>query len=707
MAKIRVYELARDLGLDSKEVLARALDLGLEVKTASSGLDEAGAEQVKQSFSGDAADSSEDAVAQTPEPVAASEPAEVKEPEPAVEEVVAPPSDPEPATDPAEAVEERSPAEEGTEEGEGDVGIADVHLGMSVEEYAAAIGQPASEIVKGLLTRGMPVGATAPMPEDLMEEIAEGFGVIVDISEPPAAEPVKVVADRPTFDDDESDLSSRPPVVTVMGHVDHGKTTVLDSIRKTNVVGGEEGGITQHIGAYQVEVNGRKITFIDTPGHEAFTALRARGANITDIVVLVVAADDGVMPQTIEAISHAKAAGVKMVVAINKMDTPGADPLRVRTELTQHEVITEELGGDIPSVEVSAVNGTGIDDLLEIIDLIAQLEDFKANAKAPASGVVVEAQMEKGRGPVASVIVQRGTLSQGDAFVAGPVAGRVRAMMDESGARLKKAAPATPVQIMGWAEVPAAGDYFEVVKNDKEARSIADERTTAIRDVEQAIPTARERLEGLLEQLRSEDATLRVIIKADAQGSLEALRESIGKIEREGGKIEIVHGAVGGINENDVTLADVTDAVIVGFNVRPEANARRTAEREGIQIRTYGIIYELLDEIEKLLVGQLAPDELEVVLGNAEVRAVFKVPRAGSVAGCYVTEGVVQRGAKARLLRNGVVVYTGVVDSLKRFKDDAREVAAGFECGIGLANFNDVKEGDEIEVFEIREVART
>jgi translation initiation factor IF-2 len=702
VAKTRVYELARDLGLDSKEVLDQAIELGLEVKTASSGLDETEVELVRLALSGEEAGSEavagEDGQAAT---VAAAQPE--PEPEPA-------PSQPAPTAEtPAqEPTAEEAPAEEPpAEDTTADVGIAEVTPGMSVEEFAEAIGQPSSEVVKALLVRGRPVGATAVMPEDLMEEVAEGFDVIVEIAEPAAAEPEPVVAARPTFDDAEADLTSRPPVVTVMGHVDHGKTTLLDSIRKTNVVGGEEGGITQHIGAYQVDVDGRKITFIDTPGHEAFTALRARGANITDIVILVVAADDGVMPQTIEAISHAKAAGVKMVVAINKIDTPGADPLRVRTELTEHGVITEELGGDIPSVEASAVTGEGVTDLLEMIDLIAQLEDFKANAQATASGVVVEAQMEKGKGPVASVIVQRGTLNQGDAFVAGPVSGRVRAMSDDTGQRLKSAGPATPVQIMGWVDVPAAGDFFEVVKGDKEARGIADERMTAIKEVEQAIPTARERLEGLLEQLRSEDALLRLIIKADAQGSLEALRESIGKIEREGGSIEIVHGAVGGINENDVTLADVTESVIIGFNVRPETNARRLAEETGIEIRTYGIIYELLDDIEQLLVGQLAPEEQEVVLGTAEVRAVFKVPRAGSVAGCYVTEGVVQRGARARLLRNGVVTYTGTVDSLKRFKDDVREVAQGFECGIGLANFNDVKEGDLIELYEIREIART
>ncbi len=698
MAKTRVYELARDLGVDSKEVLEQAIELGLEVKTASSGLDEAEVELVTLALadggSGEAAKSAE------PEP-ADGTPAEPES------EAEAPRAEPEPEAEPRPEPEAPEGGEE-PETTEDDVQLAEVEAGMSVEEFAAAIGQPASEVVRALLTRGRPVGATAAMPEDLMEEVAEGFGVIVEVREPSAvAEEAPAVAEQPTFDDAEEDLKPRPPVVAVMGHVDHGKTTLLDRIRKANVAAGEEGGITQHIGAYQVDVEGRKITFIDTPGHEAFTALRARGANITDIVVLVVAADDGVMPQTIEAISHSKAAGVRMVVAINKMDAPGADPLRVRTELTEHGVITEELGGDIPSVEVSALTGEGVQDLLEIIDLVAQLEDYKANPKAPASGVVVEAQLERGRGPVATVIVQRGTLKQGDAFVAGPVAGRVRAMTDDTGARLKQAGPSTPVQIMGWEDVPAAGDFFEVVKNEKEARAIAQERLEAIRQQEQTIPTARERLESLLEQLRSEDATLRVIVKADAQGSLEALRESIAKIEREGGKIEIAHGAVGGINENDVNLADVTESVIVGFNVRPEPGARRAAERLGIEIRTYGVIYELLDDIEQLLVGQLAPEEQEVVLGTAEVRAVFRVPRVGAVAGCYVTEGVVQRGARARLLRAGVVTYDGTIDSLKRFKDDVREVAQGFECGIGLANFNDIKEGDLIEVYEIREIART
>jgi translation initiation factor IF-2 len=389
------------------------------------------------------------------------------------------------------------------------------------------------------------------------------------------------------------------------------------------------------------------------------------------------------------------------------MDLPGADPGRVRTELTNHDVITEDLGGDVPSVELSATTGQGVDELLEVIDLIAQLEDYRANRHAPASGVVVEAQLERGRGPVASVIVQRGTLHQGDAFVAGHVSGRARALMDDQGAPIKSAGPSEPVQIMGWDDVPSAGDYFEAMESDRDARRVADLRQEAMRAEAHVAPSARDRLQGLLEHLRSEDAMLNVIVKADTQGSLEALRDSIAKIEREGGRIQIVHTGVGGINENDVTLAEVTESVIVGFNVRPEPKARKAAEEAGIEIRTYGVIYELLDEIEQLLVGQLAPDQLEQVLGTAEVRATFKVPRIGAVAGCYVTEGVVQRGARARLLRDGVVIHDGVVGSLRRFKDDVREVASGFECGIGFESYNDVKEGDLIEVYVIREVART
>jgi translation initiation factor IF-2 len=690
---MRVYELARELGVDSKEVLAQAQELGLDLKTASSGIGHEGADLLRLAFSSEA--EVPDAIAG--ETLAAPEEATAVMPGSAEEPVVG-----QPATELSIVEGLLVPATEAAEPAE--VSIAVIREGASVAEFAEAIGQPVGEIVETLLNKGIPAGAGQQMPTDLIDEIAEGFGYIVDIEE---TVPAPAVAVQPEFEDDEADLAPRPPVVTVMGHVDHGKTTLLDTIRKAHVVEDEEGGITQHIGAYQVDVNDRLITFIDTPGHEAFTALRARGANITDIVVLVVAADDGVMPQTVEAVSHANAAGVKMIVAINKMDVPGADPLRVRTELTNHGVVTEELGGDVPSVEVSALNGEGVNDLLEVIDLIAQLEDFRANPKPSATGVVVEAQLEVGRGPVATVIVQRGTLRQGDAFVAGPISGRARALMNDQGDRVESARPSDPVQIMGWDDVPAAGDFFEVQESDREARKLAAERQEDERVEAHAAPSARDRLQGLLEQLRSEDATLNIIVKADAQGSLEALRESIAKIEREGGKIQIVHTAVGGISENDVTLAEVTDAVIVGFNVRPEPKARRAAEAGGVEIRTYGIIYELLDEIEQMLVGQLAPDEEEVILGTAEVRATFKVPRSGTVAGCYVIEGVVQRGAKARLLRDGVVIHDGVISSLKRFKDDVREVQSGFECGMGFEDYNDIKDGDHIEVYVVREVART
>jgi translation initiation factor IF-2 len=672
---MRVYELARSLGVDSKEVLVMCEELEIDVKTASSGLSDEATELLRLAFS--PADES-------------------PQQEESVEETTAKETAVEADGAEAAAEEEAEPSQE--------IRLVSVNEGATVAELAEAIGQPVGEIVKALLDQGVPAGAEQQMPAELIDSIAESFGHIVEVEALPES---PAVAERPRFDDDESDLAPRPPVVTVMGHVDHGKTTLLDTIRKASVVEGEQGGITQHIGAYQVEVSGHAVTFIDTPGHEAFTALRARGASITDIVVLVVAADDGVMPQTVEAISHAKAAGVKMIVAINKMDVPGADPLRVRTELTNHDVVTEDLGGDVPSVELSALSGDGIDELLEVIDLIAQLEEFTGNPKPSASGVVVEAQLERGRGPVASVIVQRGTLKQGDSFVAGPVAGRARALLSDEGDQIKSAGPSAPVQIMGWEEVPAAGDYFEVMKSDREARKLAAERSEVIRSRSHVAPSARDRLQGLLESLRSEDATLNVIVKADAQGSLEALRESIGKIEREGGKIQIIHTAVGGINENDVSLAEVTESVIVGFNVRPEPKARKLAESAGIEIRTYGIIYELLEEIEQLLVGQLAPDEEEQVLGTAEVRAIFKVPKLGTVAGCYVIEGVVQRGAKARLLRDGVVIHDGVVSSLRRFKDDVREVASGFECGMGFDEYQDLKEGDSIEVYVIREVART
>ena len=676
MAKQRVYELARELGLESKQVLDQAHLLGIEAKTASSSIEDSDADLIRLAFSEVKAATATETEPVAPEPV---------EPEP-VDIAELEPSQPEPVP----------PAPE--------VKVVTLAAGATVAELAEALGESPGEIVKELLTRGVIAGVGQVMPADHLESVAEKFGAIVEI-EQPVVRPL--VREKRQFDDDATALAPRPPVVTVMGHVDHGKTTLLDTIRKSNVVAGEQGGITQHIGAYQVEVGGRRITFIDTPGHEAFTALRARGAEVTDIVVLVVAANDGVMPQTIEAISHAKAAGVKMVVAINKVDLPEADPLRVRTMLTEFEVVTEDLGGDIPAVEVSALTGRGVDNLLEILDLIAQLEDFRANPNAPASGVVIESQLDPGMGPTATLIVQRGTLRLGDALVAGSAAGRVRAMMDHTGQRMQEAGPSGPALVMGWADIPTAGDAFEALGSDREARASAEQRLHAQREALLNTPgNARERLANLLEQLRAEEAELRLILKADAHGSLEALRESLAKIKREGGRIEVMHGAVGGINENDVKLAEVTESVIIGFNVRPDGKTRRLAEEKGIEVRTYGIIYELLEELEQMLVGRLAPDEVEVVLGNAEVRATFKVPRIGLVAGCYVTDGEIVRNSRARLIRDGVVVFDGQIGSLRRFKDDVRSVASGFECGIGLEGFNDIKEGDVIEAYQIREIAR-
>ncbi|GBE21566.1 MAG TPA: translation initiation factor IF-2 [Actinobacteria bacterium] len=693
MAKQRIYELARELGRESKLVLARAAELGIEVKTASSALDEAAAKLIVASF-----EDVEEVTApevETPEP-------EVETPEPEVET-------PEPEVETPEPEVETPEPEVETPEPEVETPVAApiiIQPGISVAAFADAIGAPTGDVVKALLLMGEMAAVGSPMPADSIELVAEELGVTVHVeaAAEEAPEPSRAI---PVFDDDPKDLVPRPPVVTVMGHVDHGKTTLLDKIRSANVVAGEAGGITQHIGAYQVTRDGKRITFIDTPGHEAFTAMRARGANVTDIVVLVIAAEDGVMPQTAEAISHAEAAGVDIIVALNKIDLPGADPDKVRAQLTEYGLVAEELGGDTVTVEISAKQGLGIDQLLEMIELISEVEEFKGNPNAPASGAVIESNLDKGRGPVATVIVQRGTLRRGDALVSGAVSGRVRAMLDESGKQVKEATPGTPVLVMGWESVPTAGDWFEVVANEREARSRAAKVKDKLKLADAVVPTARERLALLLEQLRNADeAELRLIIKADAHGSLEAIRDAIAKIGREGGKIVIIHGAVGGINENDVSLADVTEAVIIGFNVRPDGKSRRAAEEQGIEIRTYSVIYELLDEIEQMLVGRLAPEEIEQVLGSAEVRAVFKVPRAGNIAGSYVTEGEIVRGARARLLRDGIVVYDGTIDSLRRFKDDVKQVAAGYECGIGLERFSDVKEGDMIEAYVLKEVAR-
>ena len=567
-------------------------------------------------------------------------------------------------------------------------------------------------MVRFLLQQGEMVTATQSLTDDMIELFAVELGAAVLLVDPGQEQEVELQELLRDDDDAEEDLRPRPPVITVMGHVDHGKTMLLDRIRTTNVVAGEAGGITQHIGAYQAERQDRLLTFIDTPGHEAFTAMRARGAEATDIAVLVVAADDGVMPQTVEALDHAKAADVPIVVAINKIDRDNADPTRVRQQLSEHGLVPEEWGGDTIMVEVSALTELGIDDLLDQVLVVADVEELVANPEGRAQGVVLEANLDVGRGPVATVLVQRGTLRVGEPIVAGAAWGRVRAMLDHRGEVIKEAGPSTPVQVLGLSDVPRAGDEFRVAPDDKTARTVADARAQRLRFTElrktSSVTGSGARLEDIFEQIqRGETATLNLIVKADVHGSLEALTESLRKLERDDVKLAFVHRAVGGISEHDVHLAATSNATIIGFNVRPDRKGRELADTENVEIRTYQIIYQVLDDVEKAMVGLLEPEVEEIVTGDAEVREVFRVPRVGAVAGCYVRNGVITRGSKVRFLREGVVIWTGSITSLKRFKDDAREVAAGFECGIGLSDFQDLKSGDVIETYEEREIPRT
>jgi translation initiation factor IF-2 len=547
------------------------------------------------------------------------------------------------------------------------------------------------------------VTITQSLSDEAIQLLAGEYGRELEI-----VAPEEEVEEEEDEDVDPSRLRPRPPVVTVMGHVDHGKTLLLDAIRKTDVISGEAGGITQHIGAYQVHQDAQMITFIDTPGHEAFTAMRARGAQVTDIAVLVVAADDGVMPQTIEALDHARAAGVPIVVAVNKVDKPEADPTRVRTQLAEAGIQPSEWGGDHEFVDVSAKTGQNLDKLLETILVVAELQELKADPEGRPRGVTIEAHLDKGRGPVATVLVHKGTFHVGDAVVCGSAHGRIRAMFDENGLPVDEAPPAKPVQILGWTKVPEAGDEVRWAEDEKEARRLAQEREARQRAAELVAAQPATSLADLLVAAREgEISELNMVLKADTQGSLEALNEALEKLATDEVRIRILRKGVGAVAESDVVLAQASQAVVVGFNVRPDAKAREVAEREGVDVRLYRVIYQAVDDLKKALSGLLAPAEEEVELGRAEVRAIFQVPRLGRVAGCYVTGGTVQRGNRARLVRDGTVVYEGRIASLRRFKDDVREVQEGFECGIGLENFQDVKEGDIIEVFEIREVARS
>ena len=572
---------------------------------------------------------------------------------------------------------------------------------ITVRDLSERIGKPAGEIIKKLMMLGIIATINNELDFDTAQLVCSEFGVELEMK---LAETAEDALKNEDVEDSEEDLLPRPPVVTIMGHVDHGKTSLLDYIRKTRVTAGEAGGITQHIGAYTVEIRGQKITFLDTPGHEAFTAMRARGAQATDIAILVVAADDGVMPQTIEAINHAKAAGVQTIVAINKMDKVGANPERIKQQLTEYGLVAEEWGGDTIMVPVSAITGDGVDQLLEMILLVAEVQDYRANPNRKARGIIIEARLDKGRGPVATVLVKTGTLRVGDTIVAGTAYGRVRAMVNDRGERVKEALPSDPVEVIGFNDVPEAGDIITAVDDDSLSRRVAEERKDKLRA---ALIKNQQKasLDDLFSQISAgQIKDLNLIIKADVQGSVEAVKQSLEKLSNDEVRVRCIHGGVGAITETDIMLASASNAIIIGFNVRPDNNVRETAEREKIDIRLYRVIYNAIEDVEKAMKGMLAPKFREVVLGSAQVRQVFKVTGAGTVAGCYVTDGKVVRNAQARLLRDSVVIHEGKVDSLKRFKDDAKEVAAGYECGMGFESYNDIKEGDVIECFQMEEI---
>jgi translation initiation factor IF-2 len=711
----RVYEIAREQSLESKEVIQRLKEAGVEVKSHSSsveddvyervfgpGVETPNGRTVAQEARAEAERSGHGAtMAEAPAEETISGPqqgrpqkkrrrvvidasARNRGARPAAPAAPAPSKEPERATD-----DEKEPKSSGVR----------VEPGATVKDLGDALGVPPTQVIKVLMDLGEMKTLTQTLSTEEIELVSETLGVEVEIGAVEEPEPVEI-----TPDDDPADLVEKPPVVTVMGHVDHGKTSLLDRIRQSNVQSGEAGGITQHIGAYQVESDGRKVTFIDTPGHEAFTEMRARGARVTDVIVLVVAADDGIMPQTTEAIEHARAAGVPMVVALNKIDVPNANQDRVLGELSERELVPEVYGGDTVTVPVSAKTGEGIDELLENILLVAELEDLKANPKAPASGYVIEGERDPGRGPVATLLLSRGTLEKSDAVLAGTAYGRVRAMLDFMGNRVNEAGPGMPVEILGLSGVPEAGTRFEVVDHERIARDRAQQAEERLRRQELAQGGTRRTLEELLGQGGTQD--LNLVIKADVAGSVEALKEALARLSTDEVRVNIVRSGVGALTDSDVMLGSASDGILLGFNVRPTNTAKQVADREGVEIRTYDVIYKALEEIEAAMRGMLAPDIEERESGTAEVRQTFRVPSVGVVAGCYVTSGEIFRNNRVRVVRDGTVVYEGNIASLKRFRDDVRSVREEFECGVGIENFNDVKEGDVLEFFETVQVPR-
>ncbi|MDK2984950.1 MAG: translation initiation factor [Clostridia bacterium] len=695
MGKKRVYEVAKEYNLSSKEIMRVLNKLGIEVKSHMSTLDDDQIQKLSEHLR---------KLQQPDTEMKAEESEKIKSNKKAKKDKKTSVNKQQ-TKKPKRNKSKDKKTDERKEEKPNKPESITVPPQITVGELAEKMQVNATEVIKKLMALGIMASINQEIDSDTAIIVGEEFGIQVEAEEQ-GQDDNNLKEDIEEIEDPPEKLRERAPVVTVMGHVDHGKTSLLDAIRRTNVTEKEAGGITQHIGAYQVDLEGKKITFLDTPGHEAFTSMRARGAQATDIAILVVAADDGVMPQTIEAINHAKSADVPIIVALNKIDKPEANPERVKQQLTEHGLVPEEWGGDTICVPVSAVKKEGIENLLEMVLLVAEMEELKANPDREAEGIVIEAELDKGRGPVATILIKRGTLKVGDSIVAGESYGKVRAMMNDKGKRVKEAGPSMPVEVLGLSDVPDAGEKFIAMQDEKKARSIAEKNQEA-RKQEELKKQGATKLEDLFKEMDGDVIKeLNIVVKADVHGSVEALRQSLERLSTDEVNVKIIHGGVGAITETDVMLASASNAIIVGFNVRPDAKSRKAAERKEVEIRLYRVIYELIDDVKKAMEGLLEPDVKEVVLGSVEVRAIFKVPKVGTIAGCYVTEGKVTNNSKVRVIRDGVVVHEGEIESLKRFKDDVKEVSQGYECGIGIEKFNDIKEGDIIEPYIYEEVRR-
>ena len=683
MSKIRVYELAKELNVSSKDLITLLMEeFGVEVKNHMSVIEDEDAALIQELIGENGIPETKKSIVDEYEDQLAEEVNKgVRKKKKTKKEI------------------EREEIEKNAEAACGVVEIGDT---ITVKELCEKLGKPTAEVIKNLIFLGVMAGVNQEIDFATAEKLCEKYEVIAERKE----EETELEAFEEDTDIVEENLEKRPPIVTIMGHVDHGKTSLLDAIRKARVTDTEAGGITQHIGAYTVTLNGEKITFLDTPGHEAFTAMRARGAQVTDIVILVVAADDGIMPQTKEAISHCKAANVPMIVAINKIDRPGANVDRVKQELTEHGLVSEDGGGDRICVPVSAKTGENLDSLLEMILLTAEMQELTADPNRKSKGTVIEAKLDKGRGAVASLLIQNGTLHVGDSILVGSTYGRIRAMFDDMGKKIKSAGPSIPVEVLGLSEVPAAGDRFVVVKDEKTARNMAEIRKDKIK-TESHQTSHRVSLEDLYSQIQEGKVKeLSIIVKADVQGSVEAIRQSLEKLSTDDVKVRVIHGAVGAITETDITLAAASNALMIGFNVRPDSNAIAAAERDGVDIKTYRIIYDAIEDVKSAMIGMLDPEYKEVVNGKAEVRMTYKISNVGTIAGCYVTDGKIVRNSEIRVIRDGIVIFESVLASLKRFKDDVKEVNKGYECGLSVERFNDLKEGDIIESFTMEAVKR-